>query len=69
MSEKRTAQQVLLAAHDTRLTPSYRIEIIKQYARDKCKEQRELCAGKIEETVSYSDLLNAPEPDFNETVN
>lgn len=41
--------------------PAY-IEIMKEYAREACKAQREICAVKAH-TLKYT-ILNAPEPEL-----
>ena len=60
-------------------TEEERIELIKEYARQKCKEQREICAkqddyygtgadgtSEIYEHLIEEQILNAPAPDLTE---
>lgn len=53
------------------ITKAERIELIKEYARQKCKEQRELCAkryktdNRMERQIPIKDrILSAIAPEF-----
>lgn len=39
-------------------------EMVKDYAKEKCKEQKELCQKHFLDTRGYEDIKSAPEPDF-----
>jgi len=52
--------------HGGKYTKAEKIEMIKEYAKRKCKEQREMCAEGFLNTNDPigHEILNNPEPEF-----
>lgn len=42
----------------------FNTELIKQYGKEKCKEQRNLCASQFIQEYESQICYNAPEPEF-----
>ena len=64
-----TAEEIfdkVMSEYDTSrtYTVDWVTEAMKEYAKERCRDQRELCQQHFLNTCAYEDIKSAPEPEM-----